>query len=61
MRFYREWNKKLTLSFDLQNIFDNEFIDKKEVYLPGGILNWKLESGFSYFLNDYFNHYLNHH
>lgn len=35
LRFYREWNKKITVSFDLQNLFDDEFIDKKGGLSPG--------------------------
>ncbi len=31
----REWNKKITIAFDLQNILDNEFIDKKGGLSPG--------------------------
>ncbi len=31
----REWNKKITIAFDLQNILDNEFIDKKGGISPG--------------------------
>jgi len=46
LRLYREWNKKITLSFDLQNIMDIEFIDKKGGLSPGRF--FELEAGIKF-------------
>jgi iron complex outermembrane receptor protein len=35
LRLYREWNKRFTVSLDLQNLLDDEFIDKKGGLSPG--------------------------
>ena len=42
LRLNREWNKRISLSFDLQNIFDNEFIDKKGGLSPGRFFELEL-------------------